>query len=292
MAVHKRTYRCYSGQLTGARTRFLVLFRYSWGNILHAIFVTECLFACLLVVVVFAALICLSHSVPSLALLGVDQARAGDFVNGAFFYRFIQIELGMALILVAIVGPGLISSDLANQALPLYFSRPLSRGQYVLGRFSVLAALISAISWLPGLVLFALQSDLAGWRWAVSHLWIARSIFLSSMVLLLVFSALALAFSSWLQSRVMAGGAMLGVFFVGAGLGHMFDATLRTHWGGLVDLGGLMEQVISSFFRIQGNGGRASGIPTAAAIIALLALCAFCVCLIERRIRAREVVRV
>jgi ABC-2 type transport system permease protein len=291
MAVHKRTYRGYSGPLTGARTRFLVLFRYAFRNLMRSRLATVYLVACLLVAVVFGAIIYVSHSALLLELFRVSPREADQLVGGSFFYRFIQVELGLAFVLTAFAGPGLISPDLANQALPLYFCRPFSRAEYVLGKFSVLAALISVITWLPGLVLFALQSDLAGWDWTVSHLWIARAIFVSSLLILLVFSALALALSAWFKRKTVAGAALLGVFFVGAGLGHAIDAApLGYSWGALIDVGGLIDRVVSSFFRVE-SGGNAGAISPVAAAAALLAICAFCLYLIERRIRAREIVR-
>ncbi len=293
MAVHKRTYRGYSGPLTGERTRFLVLFRASLRSLMRSRLATAYLIVCLLVPVVFGAIIYVSHSDLLLELFRMSPKEANQLVGGEFFYRFIQIELGLSFVLTAFAGPGLISPDLANQALPLYFCRPLSRIEYVLGKFSVLAALISVITWLPGLTLFALQSDLAGWRWAISHFWIARGIFLGSLLILLVFSALALALSAWFKRKTVAGAALLGVFFVGAGLGQAFDAALGTHWGALIDVGGLLDTVVSGLFKMHFSPGRggAGTISSPAAGFALLAICAFCVYLIECRIRAREIVR-
>jgi ABC-2 type transport system permease protein len=290
MAVRKRTYHAYSGPLTNERTRFAILFRYSWDNVMRSRFTSAYLVVCLLVAVVFGAIIYVSHSAILMALLQM-AGHSKDFVDVSFFYHFIWIEMGMALILVAFAGPGLISPDLANQALPLYFCRPLSRAEYVLGKFSVLAVLVSLITWLPGLMLFALQSNLAGWSWASAHLRAARGIFLGSVVIILVYSALMLAVSAWFRRKVLAGGVLLGVFFVGSGLGQAFDKTLGTHWGGLINIGGLVGRVVAGFFGVQPGHNESTAISPAMAGAALLVVCAFCLYLIEHRIRAREVVR-
>ena len=50
------------------------------------------------------------------------------------------------------------SPDLRNNGLPLYLSRPFSRTEYVLGKMSVLLILLSAITWVPGLLLFLFQA--------------------------------------------------------------------------------------------------------------------------------------
>ena len=59
--------------------------------------------------------------------------------------------------------------DLTNNALPLYFSRPLSRFDYVLARLLVLVGLLSLVTWVPGLLLFAMQSGMAGWSWFAAN---------------------------------------------------------------------------------------------------------------------------
>src|SRR6266852_1287555 len=74
-----------------------------------------------------------------------------------FQSNFVSVQGVFAFLLTAFTGPGLISPDLANGALPLYFCRPFSRAEYVIGKSSVLAILLSQITWVPGLVLFAVQ---------------------------------------------------------------------------------------------------------------------------------------
>ena len=71
----------------------------------------------------------------------------------------------LALFLAAFIGPGQVSPDLANNALSLYLARPFSRVEYVLGKMSVLLMLMSLMTWVPGLLLFALEGYLEGWQW-------------------------------------------------------------------------------------------------------------------------------
>src|SRR5258707_13066390 len=55
---------------------------------------------------------------------------------------------------VRVNGPPLVSRDLRNNALPLYLCRPFTRTEDVLGKMSVLLILLSAITWIPQLLLF------------------------------------------------------------------------------------------------------------------------------------------
>src|SRR5947209_6716721 len=56
----------------------------------------------------------------------------------SYFFKF---EMFCIMLLVVIAGPNLISGDLRFNALPLYFSRPLGRLEYFLGKLGVIAVL-------------------------------------------------------------------------------------------------------------------------------------------------------
>src|SRR5205807_9644984 len=101
----------------------------------------------------------------NLSFLKTFNIPAGNFleINGRFFSVFCNVQGGMAYLLTAFVGPSLVSPDLNNNALPLFFCRPFSRTEYVAGKMSVLLFLLSAITWVPGLILFTIHASLSGW---------------------------------------------------------------------------------------------------------------------------------
>ena len=189
--------------------------------------------------------------------------------------------------MTAFAGPGLISPDLANGALPLYFCRPFSRAEYVLGKSSVLAILLSQITWVPGLVLFVMQAGLAGTSWTWTHLWIAGSLVLSSLLWIAMLSLLAMALSAWVKWRIVAGALLLGVMFFGAGFAQAINTVLRTESGHFFNVAYLMTTVWNSLFQVDAE----HAIPVAQAWTALLLYCAICLGLLMRKVRAYEVVR-
>ena len=109
-------------------------------------------------------LIYLAHSASFLEEMRIPNGMLS--IDNRFFFNFMSVQGVFAFLLTAFAGPGLISPDLANGALPLYFCRPFSRAEYVLGKSSVLAILLSQITWMPGLILFVMQASLAGPSWA------------------------------------------------------------------------------------------------------------------------------
>jgi ABC-2 type transport system permease protein len=286
MAVYRRSYTSYSGALTPAWSRFLVLFRYSRKRLLrsklHTIFFVLCFFyplACLLTIY-------LAHNLSFLESFG---GRGDSFVaiDNKFFLYFINVQGALAFVLTAFTGPGLISPDLANGALPLYFCRPFSRAEYVLGKASVLVILLSQITWIPGLILFAVQSSLAGASWTWAHLWIAGGLVLSSLLWIAILSLLAMALSAWVKWRIVAGALLLAVLFFGAGFAQAINAVLRTESGHLINLFYLISTVSTSLLRVPSE----RSLTSVEAGIALLVYCGICLALLVRKVRAYEVIR-
>ncbi len=55
-----------------------------------------------------------------------------------------------------VVGPNLVSRDLRFNALPLYFSRPLRRIDYFLGKLGVIVFFLGAVTVVPAIVAYLL----------------------------------------------------------------------------------------------------------------------------------------
>ena len=126
MAVYKRGYRRYSGPLTGRWTRFLVLPRYAWRRLYQQRLVLLLTMLAFVWPLLCAGFIYLTNHVE--LLQGLDREfRQFIQVDGRFFSIFMYVQAGFAVFLAALAGPSLIAPDLANNALPLYFSRPLTR---------------------------------------------------------------------------------------------------------------------------------------------------------------------
>src|SRR6185503_4410597 len=99
------------------------------------------------------------------------------------FFRFFAYAQGIfAFFMALLIGPPLVARDLRNNALPLYLCRPFSRTEYVVGKMSVVMILLSAITWVPQLLLFLFQAYQEGFTWFKDNLWIASAILLASVV--------------------------------------------------------------------------------------------------------------
>lgn len=72
------------------------------------------------------------------------------------FQFFFSIQTTCMMILVAIVGPDLISKDLRFNAMPLYLSRPLTRWDYFLGKLGVIGFFVGLVTVAPACVAYLL----------------------------------------------------------------------------------------------------------------------------------------
>jgi ABC-2 type transport system permease protein len=286
MAVYKRTYKGYAGGLTPQWSRFMILPRFSYARLFQSKFLLMFLAACAIYPIGAAGFIYVAHNTSFLKAL---NPQAGNLleVNEKFFVYFCNFQSVMAYLLTAIVGPSLVSPDLTNGAMPLYLCRPFTRSEYVLGRMMVLLYLLARITWIPGLILFGIQADMAGWEWTKNNLWIAWGVFAGLFVWSVILSLIALAISAWVRWKIAAGGLILGLFFAGAGFGAAINAVMRTKNGSLIDIAQMMATAWGQLFRYDsGNGISALQAWTVLAVVSAISLW-----LLSKKVRAFEVVK-
>jgi len=286
VAVYKRTYAAYEGSFTPTWSRFLILPRYSFARLWQSKFLVMFFMTCFFYPLGCVAYIYLANNLSILSSFGFPAGRLIKVEPSLFLY-FCWVQAAFTYLLTAFIGPSLISPDLVNGAMPLYLCRPFSRTEYIAGKMSVLVFLLSLVTWIPGLILFVIQCSLAGWEWTRANIWIAGSIFVGMMIWILVLSLLALALSAWIKWKIAAGGLVLGVFFAGAGFGTALNSVMRTKYGTLLNLTEVMFTIWSKLFRWQAD----TGISVEAAWICVSVVCAICLWLLVRRVRAFEVVK-
>jgi ABC-2 type transport system permease protein len=220
-------------------------------------------------------------------LQGLDQEfRQFIQVDGRFFSIFMYIQAGFAVLLAALAGPSLIAPDLANNALPLYFSRPLTRWTYALARLTVLVGMLSIVTWIPGLILFGLQVGLAGYTWFRVNWALGAGMVAGFFIWLLVLSLVAMASSAYVRWRVVAAAVSLAFFFILAGIAEMIDEVLRVSWGHIIDPAWTVNRIWCALLGVDPPGGPG----TAASAVAVALMVALLVFVIERKLRPVEVV--
>src|SRR6266700_5994468 len=177
MAVYKKTYRPYEGELTPSWQRLLVIPRYAFEDLQRSKFLTIFFLASYIQPLISAIIIYVQHNASVFNLVGAQGANKLISINVVFFMSCLGWQSILALFLASFIGPGQVSPDLANNGLALYLARPFSRIEYVIGKMSVLLVLLSLMTWVPGLLLFSYQGYLEGWDWMSANWRFASGIF-------------------------------------------------------------------------------------------------------------------
>jgi ABC-type transport system involved in multi-copper enzyme maturation permease subunit len=304
MAVYERTYKQFEGRLTPEWSRFLIIPRHAYRDVFKSKLFTAFFALCFIPLLIEAILIYLHHNVNALSILRVNVRELVP-IDGSFFQTFVNIQCGFAFFVALLIGPPQVSRDLRNNALPLYLCRPFSRAEYVLGKMSTMLILLSAMTWIPQLLLFLFQAYLEGAGWVFNNLWLASAIVLGSSVWILLLALLSQAVSSLVKWRVVASAALLGILLVPSVFGQFVNAIFMTRWGNIISIDALIRSVMAGLF---GTFTRATGRivdfehgvvreivlnepPLWCSWAALFLICAVCLAILSQRVKAYEVVK-
>lgn len=305
MAVLERTYKRYEGRLSPEWSRFLIIPRHAYADVFRSKLFTAFFALSFLYPLLCSILIYLHHNANILAIKGLDVQQLLP-IDASFFKFYVTFQAITGFFLVMLVGPQQVARDLTNNGLPLYLCRPFSRSEYVVGKMSIVIILLSAITWAPGVLLFLFQGYLEGWSWFVANIWMASAIFIGSLAWILVLALLSQTISAWVKWRVAARAALLGIFFIPTVFAEVVNQSFLTRWGHIVDLRALFANVWAGLFGLfvrqtgemqEVRNGRIirevimNEPPLWASWFALFLICALCLWLLSRKVKAYEVVK-
>jgi len=150
MPIHDHSYRHWEGELKSHTFRWWVITREGLRIILR-----RKLF--LIFILAPPAISYLVHGVM-IYFANVSKDIVGTkiiSVDPKFFFDFLTRQTFYVVIICVFGGSSLIANDLKNNALQLYFSKSLTRRDYLLGKFAIIMVLMAFVTLLPGILLFA-----------------------------------------------------------------------------------------------------------------------------------------
>ncbi len=208
-------------------------------------------------------------------------------IDAKFFESFLIQQSFFVFIISIYAGAGLISNDLRVNALQIYLSKPLTRRDYLLGKFGVLGFFLALPTLVPGVLLFILailfEGDLRFFR---DHYWILGSIILYSLLIILTCGGIMIGLSSASKSSRFAGISFVAVFFFSQILSAVLNAILRSSRMGWLSLDSNLRRVGDFLFRIDSR----MAYPAWISFLILAALMAGAAWMAYRRVKAVEVV--
>jgi ABC-2 type transport system permease protein len=203
------------------------------------------------------------------------------------FREFLDQQSLFLFFITIYAGSGLIAGDRRANALQVYLSKPLTRVEYVAGKFLVLAIFLLAASWLPAMALLGLQMIFAGSPDFIrDNPFLVPSITLFCAVEVLVSSLAMLALSSLSKSRRFVAVMYTGmIFFAAAVYGVLRAITGGTGWAWLSP-----EDVFDALAAAIFRAPRHPELPLPVAVIAIALFITVSIVILDRRVRPVDVV--
>lgn len=282
----------YDGPRTGAWVRALVIPRYGYRDVARSklalmLLVVGCVMPALAMAIIYAR-----HNASVIELFGPSIVPELELAND-FFISLLYIQVWISFYIALWIGPPLIGRDTRDNALPLYLARPISPGGYVAGKLAVLLGPLSFVTWGLGGLVIAFQLAFEGRPWLRDHMRDVGAFFIGAWVFILPLALATLALSVLFRRTWMARGALFGGLIVLRGVGAVINEIFQTGWGDLIAPTAAYQTILSdlfdhtSWFGVFDNSPR---IPVWSAWLVLGLICAACVVILARRVRAYEVV--
>lgn len=215
--------------------------------------------------------------------------QASFLAPGADTFREFLEQQGVFVFFVTIyVGAGLIANDRRANALQVYLSKPLTRAEYVAGKFAILFLFLVSVTWLPAILLLLVQTMFAGnLAFVQANIFLLPAITLFSLLQVLVSAMTMLALSSMSKSSRFVGIMYAGlIFFTAALFQALRGITGRSSWAWISPTDTL-EQLGAYIFRVDPPYQLSPVI----AIITVITLIAGSAWILERNVRGVEVVK-
>ena len=128
----------------------------------------------------------------------IDVADTRRVVWSRLLLAFMRVPQAVLLaVVIGLVAPTLVSRDLRAKAWLVYFTRPVGRLEYILGKAAILGVLVAAITVLPALALWLMGVLVSPSVWVAVDTWdLPLKAVAASVVLAVPTVLLALAYSS------------------------------------------------------------------------------------------------
>jgi ABC-type transport system involved in multi-copper enzyme maturation permease subunit len=178
----------------------------------------------------------------------------------------------MLVILSVFCGAELISADLKFKAFSLYFARPLSRHDYLAGKFAIILFYLLSFTLVPGILLLIFKMLFTGSLAVSPRLLLAIVTF--PLVECVFLASLTLALSIVSSNTKFIQIAIFLVYMFSSNLAQMLKAIFKSDYAFLVSLPGNIEQLGSFLFGVKPTHGFPAWL-SALLLVAISALAGF-----------------
>ncbi|MCX7974999.1 MAG: ABC transporter permease [Candidatus Aminicenantes bacterium] len=211
-------------------------------------------------------------------------------VNPSFFKNYLAGDFlfFMLVLIMVFAGAGLVADDFRFNALPLYFSRPLRKKDYLLGKAAVIAFFVLTLTVFPAIIFIIFKLLFSGsFVFLRNYPWISLSIIGYSLFLTLFFCFYTLFLSCLSRNSRYVSVIIFAVYLFSDFLYVFLYNWFRQPLLALISIKLNLQQIASFAFGVKAA-------QPFSWIWSFLVICAFCGVagyFIIRKIRAVEVIR-
>src|SRR6202171_3486915 len=185
MPIHDQGYRRYGGLKARTGTGWIVITRAGIRN--------QFAKRAFLGLLVLSWLPFFVRDVQIFAAANLPQAQFLA-ITAETFRQFLDQQQIWVFFITVYVGAGLIANDRRANALQIYLSKPLTRGEYVLGKMAILITFLLLVTWVPAILLLIVQALFAGsFAFVRDNLYLLPAITLVSFIQVLTVAVSMLA---------------------------------------------------------------------------------------------------
>ncbi len=291
MSIKEKGYTHWEGELKTDKYPWIPITRMGIRLAFKRKFFKPAFFLTLVPAVIYCALIYVSERLEDFSFL-TNDSEALKFlkVDPAYFKNYFTLEflLFMMVMILVLCGAGLISDDLKHNSLQLYFSRPIKKKDYVLGKASVIAFFLLILTMVPGMVFLILKIIFSGsFQFLAKYPWLPLSVIGYSLFLTTFFTFLVLSISSINKNRRYVAILIFGLYIFSDILFGIFYGIFHSRYFSLLSIKVNLQQVGAVFF---GQTPKYD-IPWIFSFLILSAVCVLASIVLNRRIKGVEVVK-
>ncbi len=194
------------------------------------------------------AFICLPHLTSAFSLADLPaEARLLLHLSGTSAYLYLaQLERFFLLLFAVLAGGGLIANDLRANALEVYFARPLTLLDYVLGKLSVLLVILLCLSFAPCLLLWITDVALAEEKgFLLEQLPLLPRLLAASLVVSLPYGLIMLGISALTRTARNAMLVAAGLFLMTSLFGMLLPEALEQPLYQLVSINNNVQRLLA-----------------------------------------------
>jgi ABC-2 type transport system permease protein len=221
--VYRRKYNRYTGAREGRARSYGAVVLHSWRR---ALGIRRKWTSKILPIILYvAAFVPVIGFIAVPAIIGVDGF---EFEPSTLFTSLSLI----LLVFAAAASPEMLCDDRRENVLPLYYSRGMTRWDYLAAKLIALGSIMLSVSLLPALLLFLGNTFLQDqpFSYLGSNLDQIPRIFATAILLSLFYAAIGLAVASMTERKGVASAIVIGVFLAGTAIAEGLYQAIESDW--------------------------------------------------------------